>query len=241
MAKAPAGGFGRGPDGGPGDRSGGKSGDLPDDLSDGLLILAASPNASGTTMRLARLAAAGAAEAGRSCGLVSLHGLHLSGCTNCGACARAPHACPKAARDGSADIYARIRAAGHVLWISPVYFYGLPAQAKALVDASQHLYMAALHGALAPARGRMTALFAAGRPKGARLFDGSRQTVRYFAEALRCPLAAACGLRGLDAPGDIAPQTARAVTALGRALAAGEEFCAGAFADAGLEELLPPA
>ncbi len=151
------------------------------------LILAASPNARGTTARVGDMLAQAMEEAfGQEAAVLSLAGLELLGCTHCGGCATPPHACVLAKRDECERIFQAMHEAQNVVWLSPVYFYGLPAQAKALVDRSQRLYEKARHefpdfpAALPPMRGRALCLFLCGRPRGKRLFVGSHLALKYF-------------------------------------------------------------
>ncbi len=160
--------------------------------------------------------------------LVSLWDKKLAGCIHCDACAKAPHACPLAASDDCEELFSLIRSHEHVLWISPVYFYGLPSQAKALIDRGQRLYNASLAASAVPAvseaqdvpeQGSSTALFLAGQTGGAKLFEGSRLSVKYFMAAIGCPMKKACALRGINTPDDVTPGIEEALLELGRILA----------------------
>ncbi len=184
-----------------------------------LLILCCSPHAGGSAARAARIIASGAAEKGPAPELVFLWKKKVAGCVHCDACAKPPHACPLAADDDCEELFSLICSHEHVLWISPVYFYGLPSQAKALIDRGQRFYMASLRSGVLPGTGSSTALFLAGQTNGAKLFEGSRLGVKYFLGALGCPLKKACGIRGVNAPDDFAPGTEQALLELGRILA----------------------
>lgn len=187
----------------------------------GLLVVAASPSAHGTTALLSALIADGA---GRGAHVCPLWDKDLRGCVDCGGCVRAPHGCVLADKDDCEDIFSAMLAAEHVVWVSPVYFYGLPAGAKALVDRGQRFYEARNAGSAAPGKGTMTAVFCAGRKEGQRLFDGSRLAVRYFAQALGLTFSGAYGLRGLSAADDVTDDLARALRDLGRAVMCGQPF-----------------
>ncbi len=200
-----------------------------------LLILCCSPHANGSAARAARIIARGASESGTAPCLVSLWDKRIAGCIHCDACAKAPHACPLAANDDCEAVFSLVRSHEHVLWISPVYFYGLPSQAKALIDRGQRFYNASLAaeapaGASAdssadalqghvPETGSSTALFLAGQTKGAKLFEGSRLSVRYFMGALGCPVEKNYALRGINTPDDLAPGIEESLLDLGRSLA----------------------
>ena len=103
-------------------------------------------------------------------------------------------------------IFRHAHNASLVLWLSPVYFYGLPAQAKALIDRSQRFYesRACEHSKAANAPcPRALSLFVSGRRKGDMLFAGSHLALKYFFAALGIPYAGSLALRGLEAPSDI--------------------------------------
>ena len=101
-----------------------------------ILSLLGSPRANGTTHTVARLIAGGL-SCGGAVEEIALREKHIRPCRGCQSCAAAPHACPLARTDDAEAVFAAIAAADVVLWTSPVYFYGLPAQAKALVEGRQ--------------------------------------------------------------------------------------------------------
>ena len=104
-----------------------------------ILSLLGSPRANGTTHSMARLIAGGLSGGG-PVEEIALQEKHIRPCRGCQSCDAAPHVCPLARTDDAEAVFAAIAAADVVLWTSPVYFYGLPAQAKALVDRSQRIW-----------------------------------------------------------------------------------------------------
>ncbi len=189
-----------------------------DTASCDLLILCASPHAGGTCARLAALAAEGARESGLVCRVLEFWRLNFQGCTHCGACERPPHHCVLAGTDDVEAVFAAMLHSPGLLWISPVYFYGLPAQAKALVDRGQRLFSAGLSDAARreTLAGTTTAVFAAAQTRGERLFDGSRLAVTYFSALMDHPLETCHGLYGVETAADITPELEAALRALGR-------------------------
>lgn len=202
-----------------------------------IAVVAASPHAGGTAAAVAAHLARGIAFAGASADALSLAGKRLAGCIHCGACANPPHACALEGSDDTGALLDRMAAADLLVWVSPVYFYGLPSQAKALVDRAQGRWEAARRagdpaaaplpegkapapaaGKLRPAR-RTAAVLLAGRTGGGKLFLGSRLSLRYFFEALGRGLPVWRELRGLEGPGDITPSLAGELVAWGRDLA----------------------
>lgn len=177
----------------------------------GVLIVCASPHKGGTTERLARILQDGLARDATHVEVTLLHlaGKKLSGCLHCGACKKGG-ICSLARTDDCEAAFSAMRNASLVLWLSPVYFYGLPAQAKALIDRSQRFYesRACEHSkaanALCP---RALSLFVSGRRKGDMLFAGSHLALKYFFAALGITYAGSLALRGLEAPSDVIAET----------------------------------
>ena len=97
-----------------------------------IVVLIGSPRRDGNTAMLARAFAEGAG--GRhAVELVSVTDYSIHPCTGCGACFHSEgNAC--AQRDDMARIYDRLMVADTVIAASPVYFYGISAQLKTLVD-----------------------------------------------------------------------------------------------------------
>ena len=133
-----------------------------------ILSLLGSPRANGTTHSMARLIAGGLSGGG-PVEEIALQEKHIRPCRGCQSCDAAPHVCPLARTDDAEAIFAAIAAADVVLWTSPVYFYGLPAQAKALVDRSQRIWAGVEAGRPAGKGPLVLAALAAARPRGEQL------------------------------------------------------------------------
>ncbi len=147
--------------------------------------------------------------------MLELWQLRVAGCTHCDVCLQPPHACCLAATDDCEMVFDAVRSAARLLWISPVYFYGLPAQAKALVDRGQRFHVR--HEQIrAPLAGSTTAVFVAARTAGVKLFEGSRLSLTYFTALLDRPLVEGYGVRGLERAGDISDELRAALRAAGR-------------------------
>ncbi len=107
-------------------------------------------------------------------------------------------------RDDMDEIYPKLLEADAVIIASPMFFYGLSAQAKALIDRCQALWARkyVLKQSL-PNGGRKGAFIAVGATKGKRLFEGAILTVKYFFEAIGVEYADELLVRGVDARGEI--------------------------------------
>jgi len=107
-------------------------------------------------------------------------------------------------RDDMDEIYPKLLEADVVIIASPMFFYGVSSQAKALIDRCQALWAREhiLKQSL-PNGGRKGAFIAVGATKGKRLFEGAILTVKYFFEAIGVEYADELLIRGVDARGEI--------------------------------------
>ena len=103
------------------------------------------------------------------------------------------------------EIYALLRQADIIIAASPVFFYNVTAQLKALIDRCQALwarkYMLKLND---PGhRTRKGYLLAVGASSGKQLFDGFHLTAKYFYDAVAARYAGSLTFRGVEGRGDI--------------------------------------
>ena len=96
-----------------------------------ILVLQGSPNANGSTALLAREFAAGAREAGHDVSIVDVASLDVAPCTGCVACG---YGGPCALYDDFDELREQILAADMLVFATPLYYYGMTAQLKAVVD-----------------------------------------------------------------------------------------------------------
>lgn len=106
-------------------------------------------------------------------------------------------------RDDMDEIYPKIVNADVIIVASPMFFYGLTAQVKALVDRCQALWARknVLH--TLPDTGRRGAFLGVGATGGKRLFEGSVLTVKYFFQAIGAQYVGELLIRGVDKRGEI--------------------------------------
>jgi len=96
-----------------------------------ILVLQGSPNANGSTALLAREFAGGAREAGHDVDIVDVASLDIAPCTGCVACG---YGGPCAQYDDFDELREQILAADMLVFATPLYYYGMTAQLKAVVD-----------------------------------------------------------------------------------------------------------
>jgi multimeric flavodoxin WrbA len=112
--------------------------------------------------------------------------LEIRGCLGCGHCDKAGECIQK---DDMQIVYPLLERAQRIVVASPIYFYGITAQLKLLVDRAQAPYMKrelARKGGRVVSEGpkRKGFLLLAGATRGKRLFECSMLTVKYFFDAL---------------------------------------------------------
>ena len=96
-----------------------------------ILVLQGSPNTNGSTAMLSREFAAGAREAGHDVDIVDLAALDIAPCTGCVACG---YGGPCALYDDFDELREQILASDMLVFATPLYYYGMTAQLKAVVD-----------------------------------------------------------------------------------------------------------
>ena len=96
-----------------------------------ILVLSGSPRKGGNTELLAEAFAKGAA-AQHHVEIVSVRDYKVNPCLGCNACFKANGIC--AQKDDIALIYEKMSQADMLVIASPVYFYGISAQLKAVID-----------------------------------------------------------------------------------------------------------
>ena len=107
-------------------------------------------------------------------------------------------------RDDMDDIYPKLMDADGIIVASPMFFYALSAQLKALIDRCQALWARKyVLKQNPPKSGRKGAFIAVGATRGEKLFDGSILTVKYFFKAIDVEYSDELLVRGVDQRGEI--------------------------------------
>ncbi len=103
------------------------------------------------------------------------------------------------------EIYALLREADIILLASPVFFYNVTAQLKALIDRCQTLWARKYRLKLTdPARKhRKGYLLATGATQGRNLFEGMKLTAQYFFDAVGADFSGSLTYRGIEGPKDM--------------------------------------
>ncbi len=124
-------------------------------------------------------------------------------------------------RDDMDSIYPKLVAADGVIIASPIFFYGLSAQLKALIDRTQALWARRYVLKNLPDAVRKGAYIAVGATRGEHLFTGTILTIRYFFSAFGVEYTDELLVRGVDGRAEIKqhPDTLAQAYALGERLA----------------------
>ncbi len=181
-----------------------------------------SPRREGNSDTLMKAFLQGAAATGTLVEEIYLRGLKISPCLEIYHCFK-DGTCP--IKDDMRGLYEKLLEADVVALASPVFFYSLTAQAKAMIDRTQALW--ARRYVLKndfPGGNRQGVLLCVGATKGRLLFVGPRLVARYFFDAINVRYAAEVLVRGVDEKGAIQerPEVLEQAGDLGRRLGQGE-------------------
>ncbi|TBV83298.1 MAG: flavodoxin family protein [Desulfobulbaceae bacterium] len=163
-----------------------------------------SPRRQGNTTTLLAALGKGVDDGQGDLEIIRLGDLAIHPCTSCGGCDLSGCCILE---DDMTAIYPKILAADRVVLASPIYFYGITAQAKALVDRTQALWnrqrlQVALDDARRSDPRRRGVLLAVAATKGAKVFDGAILTAKYAFNAMGLAYGGALLIRGLEGPDD---------------------------------------
>ena len=172
-----------------------------------ILGLQGSPRKGGNTDILLKTFMDAAARAGATVNTIQAAKAGVADCIGCGYCEK--HGTCVITDDPMAtDIYGLMRQAELIVAASPVYFYGVSAQLKKLIDRCQTLwsrkYIYRLKDPMAATRQGI--LLSVAASQGRQLFDGVHLTAKYFFDAIDARFAHALTYRGIEAKGDIRHQ-----------------------------------
>jgi multimeric flavodoxin WrbA len=166
----------------------------------------------------------GAQHQGAEVKRIYVRDLHMSGCAECGGCEKTGKC---VVQDDMQDIYPLLDDADIIILSSPIFFYGLSSQLKALIDRAQAMWSRKrLQGSgteRQEARGRGY-LLAVGATKGERLFQGAQMVARYFFDALSMSYEGGLFFQGLEGRGAVRqhPNALRKAYDLGMKMAGAE-------------------
>ncbi len=126
--------------------------------------------------------------------------------------------------DSMQVLYPKLQEADAIVLAAPIYFYGLPAHVKAMIDRCQ-LFFNQSYNLKEPVRVKpgKGVFISCGATKGQRLFDGAILTVKYWFNALGTEYSGDVLVRQVDGPGDVLkhPEAFEQIRMLAKAIATG--------------------
>jgi multimeric flavodoxin WrbA len=163
-----------------------------------------SPRRGGNTELLLEEALKGAKKEGAEVERIYLSDFTITPCKEC-------HGCDETGNcvilDDMEKIYPKLLEADVLILASPIFFYGVTAWGKALIDRSQALW-ARKYLIKDPTLGkegkkRKGFFISVGATKGQKVFEGAILTVKYFFDVLNAEYVGELLYRGVEAKGDI--------------------------------------
>ena len=189
-----------------------------------ILGIYGSPRKGGNSDTLLDKALEGAAASGAQVKTIRAASLKMSGCLECGGCDKTGECVVK---DQMQEVYPLFDWAQAIILSGPIFFYGLPAQVKAVIDRSQAHWSRRLLNKPRSRWGEYESgtgyLLAVGATRGKNLFEGTELTAKYFFDALDMDYGGGLFYRQMEKKGDIAasPQVLEQAYSAGRRIAAG--------------------
>lgn len=184
-----------------------------------VLGIAGSPRRGGNTDLLLEEVLAGAKEEGAKVNTIVLNDLCIAPCQHCDGCLNTGECI---VRDDMQEIYPLLRGADCVVLASPIFFMGLTAQTKAMIDRCQALWalkcVLKCPVALNPGRDRRGFFVSVGGMGLRNLFEPAMATVRAFFKVLELQYAGNLLFPRVDKKGEITthPTALRDAFLLGR-------------------------
>jgi multimeric flavodoxin WrbA len=187
-----------------------------------VLGIMGSPRRQSNTEILLDKALEGAREAGAEVEKVLVSKLKISPCLEIYACRKDGNC---AIKDDMQSLYKKLLEADYVIFASPVFFYGITSQAKAVVDRCQALWVRkhVLGMGKEDKRERRGVFISVGATRGTKLFDGAVLTVKYFFDAIGVKYSGDLLVKGIDNEAQIREHP----TALEDAFRLGQELVRG--------------
>ena len=130
--------------------------------------------------------------------------LKMVGCIECGGCDKTGKCVVK---DDMQAVYPMLESADAIILSTPIFFYGVPAQAKAVIDRGQACWRKRMITKTKEQRKAYDSgqgyLIAVAATSGKTLFDGTILTARYFYDALDMSYGGELLIRKIDKKGAI--------------------------------------
>ncbi len=189
-----------------------------------VLGIAGSPRRDGNTDHLLRQVMAGASSSGVKTKTVVLSELNIAPCRHCDGCINTGKC---VVDDDMQWLHTDIRETDHIVLASPIFFMGVTAQTKAMIDRCQALwvikYVLKLPVAINPYKERSGVFISVGGSKLHNLFEPAKATVKSWFTTLDIKYTGELVFSGIDENGSIRlhPTALKDAFSIGQKLAAG--------------------
>ena len=174
-----------------------------------VLIFLGSPRKKGNSEVLIDSVVQGIEEGGGTAEIIRVADHNIAPCIGCGGCDKTGLC---VVDDEMQPLYEKITSARRIVLASPVYFYSITAQLKALVDRCQALWnrkrLTSKAGPGSEHQDRKGYLVSVAATRGDRVFEGSVLVAKYFCDATGIEYAGELLVRGIDHRGAMAKDTA---------------------------------
>lgn len=167
-----------------------------------ILIFNGSPRKGGNTDILIDKINQGIEDQGYTAETITIPKLDIHPCIGCGNCEKTGDCIFK---DDMVELYEKIGKANRVIICSPIYFYGVTAQAKLFIDRLQALWSRKfILGQIRLGREQLKGYYVGvAATSGGKIFEGAALTVRYAYDAMDFNYSGEYLVRGIDSRGEI--------------------------------------
>lgn len=169
-----------------------------------ILAISSSPRKGGNSDRLLDQAVAGAESVGANVEKVRLCDFTVNPCRECGGCDKTGRC---VVEDDYQQFYLKYFSVDRIILASPVFFMGISAQAKALIDRGQAVWIRkyVLKKRIKPREGfeRRGYLVLAGGSGLPNAFDCARSVAKYYYRTLDMKLSGDVAVNGVNDKGDV--------------------------------------
>ena len=167
-----------------------------------VLILLGSPRKKGNTALLVSRLATQLRLSGHRVEIREVARMNIHPCIGCGNCEQAGRC---VFDDDMTQLYEEILQADRIILASPIYFYGLTAQLKAMIDRCQTLWSRKyiLGEQLSSRPDRQGYLISVAATHGRRVFEGAELCARYAFDAMDVAYGGSLLIPGVDRKGAI--------------------------------------
>jgi len=189
-----------------------------------VLGIAGSPRRDGNTDHLLRQVMAGASSSGVETKTVVLSELNIAPCRHCDGCIKTGKCIVD---DDMQWLHTDIRETEHIVLASPIFFMGVTAQTKAMIDRCQALwvikYVLKLPVAINPNKERSGVFISVGGTKLHNLFEPAKATVKSWFTTLDIEYTGELVFSGIEESGSIRlhPTALKDAFSIGQKLATG--------------------